>query len=57
MLSDIIKRDYDDSHRKIAPLKPADDAMTIDTSGNELEQSVECVIKAIREKAELYADA
>ncbi|MDD6022111.1 MAG: (d)CMP kinase [Acutalibacteraceae bacterium] len=57
VLSDIIKRDYDDSHRKIAPLKPADDAMTIDTSGNELEQSVECVIKAIREKAELYADA
>ncbi|MBQ1424003.1 MAG: (d)CMP kinase [Lachnospiraceae bacterium] len=29
---DIEERDYRDSHREIAPLKPADDAVTIDTS-------------------------
>ncbi len=29
---DITERDYRDSHRELAPLKPAEDAVTIDTS-------------------------
>ena len=32
VLADMIKRDYDDSHRAIAPLKQADDAVLADTS-------------------------
>ena len=40
VLADMIKRDYDDSHRAIAPLKQAEDAIAVDTSGETLEQSV-----------------
>ena len=40
VLADMIKRDYDDSHRAIAPLKQADDAIAVDTSGETLEESV-----------------
>ena len=42
----MIKRDYDDSHRAIAPLKQAEDAIPVDTSGETLEESV-AKIKAI----------
>ena len=45
VLADMIKRDYDDSHREAAPLKPADDAILVDTTGNTLEQSVEVLKK------------
>ncbi len=40
VLGDMIKRDYDDTHRAIAPLKQAEDAIPVDTSGETLEQSV-----------------
>jgi len=40
VLADMVKRDYDDSHRAIAPLKQAEDAIPVDTSGETLEQSV-----------------
>ena len=40
VLSDMIKRDYDDTHREISPLKQAEDAIPVDTSGETLEQSV-----------------
>lgn len=40
VLSDMKKRDYDDAHRAIAPLKPAADAVVVDTTGNTLEESV-----------------
>ncbi len=52
VLADMIKRDYDDSHRAIAPLKQAEDAILCDTSGNTLEQSVELVIQIIKDKTE-----
>jgi cytidylate kinase len=38
--SDMEKRDYADSHRAIAPLKPAEDAQIVYTSWLELHQSV-----------------
>lgn len=50
VLSDMIKRDYDDSHRAIAPLKPAEDSITVDTSNFTLEQSIEAVIKTVEDK-------
>lgn len=49
VLSDMKQRDYNDSHRAIAPLRQAEDAILLDTSGNELEQSVELVLSTIKE--------
>lgn len=49
VLADMIKRDYDDSHRAIAPLKQADDAVLADTSDINLEESIELIIKIIKD--------
>lgn len=46
---DMVKRDYDDSHRAIAPLKPAEDAITVDTTGLDLEQSLSLILRTVRE--------
>ena len=47
---DMILRDYNDSHRAVAPLKPAPDAVIVDTTGNTLEQSVGLLIKTVKER-------
>ncbi len=52
VLADMIKRDYDDSHRAIAPLKQADDAVLCDTSKLTLEESIELVISTIKNNIE-----
>ena len=49
VLADMIKRDYDDSHRAIAPLKQADDAILCDTSNISLQESIELIIRTIKE--------
>lgn len=49
VLADMKERDYNDSHRAIAPLKPAGDAILLDTSGFELEKSVALIIKTIKD--------
>ena len=49
VLSDVVARDYADSHRDIAPLKPADDAVMVDTSGEDLETSVNKLLQIMRE--------
>ena len=49
VLADMVKRDYDDSHRAIAPLKQADDAVLCDTSELNLEESIELIIRTIKE--------
>lgn len=41
LLEEIEQRDYNDSHRAVAPLKQADDALLIDTSGNQLQESID----------------
>ena len=41
VLADMKKRDYDDSHREAAPLRPAEGARQVDTTGNTLRQSVQ----------------
>ena len=51
VLDDLIKRDEQDTRRAAAPLKAADDAVLLDTSGNTLEQSVSEVCRLISEKA------
>lgn len=50
VLKDIITRDYNDSHRDIAPLKPAEDAILFDTSDITLDQSVEKLVNIVEEK-------
>ncbi len=49
VLSDMIKRDYDDSHREIAPLKKANDAILVDTSEIDFDASVALIIKTIKD--------
>ena len=42
------ERDYNDSHRAIAPLKPAEDSILVDTTELDFEQSVEAIINVIK---------
>ena len=48
VLADLLQRDYNDSHRAVAPLKPAEDSITVDNSGLSLEDSIEQVLSVIR---------
>ncbi|MBQ3128536.1 MAG: (d)CMP kinase [Clostridia bacterium] len=50
VLDDINKRDYQDSHREIAPLKQAEDAILVDNSGCNLEEGTKLVLSIIRER-------
>lgn len=50
VLQDVNDRDYQDSHREIAPLKPTDDSVMADTTGKALEESIDMVVKIIEEK-------
>ncbi len=49
ILKDVITRDYNDSHRETAPLKPAEDCVMVDTTELDFEQSVEKIISVIKE--------
>ena len=46
-------RDYNDTHRAVAPLKPADDSVIVDTTELDFEQSKEKILSVIREKLAL----
>lgn len=50
VLKDVNERDYNDSHRKTAPLKPAEDSVFVDTTDLDFEQSVEKIISIIKER-------
>ena len=47
---DMVKRDYNDMHREIAPLKKAEDAVVADTSDCSFDESVELVLKIVKER-------
>ena len=47
---DVKKRDYIDSHRAFAPLKPAEDAIPLDTSDMSIEEVVNAIIDIINKK-------
>ena len=49
VLEEMIQRDYHDSHRAIAPLKQADDAVLVDTSDMNLEQVIETLDNIVKE--------
>ena len=48
MLEDIRARDYRDTHRAASPLRPAEDAVLLDTSDMDRDQ----VVEALRRMAE-----
>lgn len=50
---DIIKRDYNDSHRAVAPLRQADDAVLIDTTDMGFHEVCEEILDLIRDRLEL----
>lgn len=47
VLKDVNYRDYNDSHRETAPLRPAEGAIEIDTTGNTLEESVTLISRCV----------
>lgn len=49
VLADVNRRDYQDSHRKIAPLKPCESSVMADTSELTLDESKELIINIIKE--------
>lgn len=53
VIKDLEKRDYIDSHRAFAPLKPADDAILLDTTKYNKEEVVEEISKIIKENTPL----
>ena len=47
---DMLKRDYNDTHRPIAPLKQADDAVLADTSECTFDESLELIFSIVKER-------
>ena len=50
LLEEIKLRDYNDSNRAAAPLKAAEDAVLLDTTGNTFEQSRQQIMDIIKER-------
>ncbi len=52
VLAEINERDYNDSHREIAPLKPAEDSVLLDTTGIDLDGVVAKITEIVKEKTD-----
>lgn len=50
VLDDLRVRDYNDSHREIAPLKPAEDSVIVNTTNYTLEESINKIVETVEEK-------
>lgn len=50
VLADVRQRDYQDTHRAAAPLKQAEDAVLLDTSALDFEQSLDAMKQIIAKK-------
>ena len=53
VLAELQKRDYQDSHREIAPLKQAKDAVVVDTSALDIDGVVAAIRAIVQEKTAL----
>lgn len=53
VLEEMRQRDYNDTHRSAAPLRAAEDAVIVDTSGLDFQQSKKKLLEIIREKVGL----
>ncbi len=52
VLADIVQRDYNDSHRAIAPLRQADDAVLLDTSDLDFDAALAALMDIIKERVQ-----
>lgn len=52
VLRELEERDYNDSHRAVAPLRPASDAVTVDTTALDFAGSLARLEEIIRERVE-----
>ena len=50
VLADVIARDAQDMNREVDPLRPTEDAVVLDTTELDFEQSVEAVLRIVKEK-------
>ena len=50
LLAEVKQRDYNDSHRATAPLKQAEDAVLVDTTGLDKEESIQKILDLVRSK-------
>lgn len=50
VLADVIRRDEQDMNRAISPLRPAADAVRLDTSALDLEESCKALLRIVKEK-------
>lgn len=50
VLKDVIQRDYNDMHRPVAPLCQAEDAVLVDTTEYNLEESYQLLLKTVKER-------
>ena len=50
LLREIRERDENDASRAAAPLRPAEDAVRLDTTGNTFQQSLQLLLDTIKEK-------
>lgn len=50
VLTELIERDYNDSHRPVAPLKPAEDSIIVDTTQLGFEESKQELLRVIRKR-------
>ena len=50
LLAEVKQRDYNDSHRAAAPLKQAEDAVLVDTTGLTKEQSIQKIFDLVQAK-------
>lgn len=50
VMEEIAQRDYADSHRAVAPLKQADDAVVVDTSDLNAEESLQALHTLVKER-------
>jgi cytidylate kinase len=49
ILGELIERDYRDQHRVVSPLKPASDAIIVDSTSLNIEQTFDQIMKSIRQ--------
>ena len=49
ILRDVVERDERDVHRAVSPLKKAEDAVVVDTTGNSREESFNQLLAVIRD--------
>ena len=48
VLDDIVQRDYNDAHRAVSPMRQADDAVRVDTSGMTRDEVVADIVRRVR---------